>query len=173
VEPPVAGAPDHPLKRVRLQPVEPAVHPGRAVGHHHVRSAPKRVQQRPYPFGPNLEVGGQRQDHVAPAPLDAQPKRRRLTERSSEGQQPNGISSGAQGDELGGRGEAAVEDEQELVLLSETVELDREGAVERDQIVRALDDRNDHGDEPRAGGPGFLRTLGGRRHECALGGRDQ
>ena len=160
-------------KAARLEPVEPAVHPRRAVGHHQVGAVLQRVQQRADALGLHLEVGRQGDDHVAPAALDPEAERGRLAERPREGQQAHRRVRLAQGDQLRRGGESAVEDEEELVLLAAPLELAGEGVVEQRQVVRPLHDRDDHGDEPRVGGPGRIRTLDDRLHESSLGGHDQ
>ena len=89
------------------------------------------VEQRADAFGLHLEIGGQSQDDVAAAPLDAQPQRGGLAEGPGEAEQPDVLPLLAQGQQLGRRGEPPVEDEDELVLLALGVELRGEGPVER------------------------------------------
>ena len=111
--------------------------------------------------------------HLAPAPLDPQPQRGGLAELAGEGEQPHRLVPAGELRELGRGREAAVEDEEKLVLLAAPIELGGEGAIEHHQIVGPLDHRDDHGDEPPVGGVRQRGVVGDRLHESTLGGHDQ
>jgi hypothetical protein len=170
MEPAVGQASDHAVEHARLDPVEPTVHPGRAARHRHVGACLEGVQQSAHSLGLHLEVCRQREDHVAPTALDAQAEGRGLTEGAGEGEQPHRLALPAQRHQLGRRREPAIEHEQELMLLAAPVQLLGEAAVQRGEVVGALDDGDDHRNQPDIGGG---RALDSRFHEGALGGHDQ
>src|SRR3954466_12796010 len=93
-------ATDDTVKCPRLHPVEPAVQPGRAVRYGHVHPSLYRIQLRPDPLGTHLEIGRQRQNQLAPTPLDSQPQRRGFAKLTGKQEYPDVLLVPGEGDEL-------------------------------------------------------------------------
>ncbi len=146
------GVPDpaeHLVEGARLQPVEPAVEAGRTIGHHELDAAGEGIEQRPEPFGANLEIRRQRHEQITPAALDAQPERGGFTESLCEAVEMDTLRPRRQRHQLRTRLEPAIEDEEKLEVLPAPLQLPGEPVIQGGEVVRSLDHRHHHRDERR------------------------
>ena len=123
-------------------------------------------------LGLHLEVGRQGEDHVAPAPLDAQAQGGGLAEGAGEAEDAGRDRCSRLSATSSGGGVKPPSKTKRNSCSSPRRSSSRAKAlVHRHQVVGPLDHRDDHGDQPCVGGARRarnVRLLGSIRIRCAL-----